>query len=270
MRFRFSPEETPESIDQIIFQGFRKEWQMSAAERCALIMLLEQIRPECAIEIGTAQGGSLSVLSHFANKVYSLDVDPTCRDRLDREFTNVEFIIGRSQDTLSPLLRRLQESGTQIGLILIDGDHTAEGLRQDIELVIVLKPTQPLFIVMHDSFNPDCRAGILGANWESSPYVHLVEVDFVPGIFNSYQEVFRQMWGGLALAIMLARERKNELKIQASQELLFRTVLPHSVHSPTPPLLNRVRSMKIVKYVLENPSLRQLGKNAWTKIQRIP
>ena len=38
-----------------------------------------------------------------------------------------------------------------------------------------------MFIAVHDSGNPECRRGISSASWASSPYVHSVELDFVPG-----------------------------------------------------------------------------------------
>src|SRR5712691_2394987 len=81
-------------------------WQMTPAERLAVISLVNAIRPACAIEIGTAGGGTLQVLSELAGKVYALDVDPTVRERLS-QFTNVEFVIGDSRETLPVLLRRL-------------------------------------------------------------------------------------------------------------------------------------------------------------------
>jgi hypothetical protein len=279
MPYNRSPKQVPESIDQVIFAGFGENWQMTSAERCTLIMLLNQRKPECAIEIGTAEGGSLSVLSHFAEKVYSLDIDHTCHDRLGYKFDNVEFITGRSQDTLPPLLKRLRKSGTHIGFIVIDGDHTAEGSRQDIENILSIKPTQPIFIVMHDSFNPDCRAGILSAPWQSSPYVHFVEVDFVPGFFCSRQDIFRQMWAGFGLAIMLPEKRANHLQIQAGQELLFQTVLPYSSHySSLPPplgyqmatqLATRMCNLKLVQNVLKSEPLQKWLRAILPKILRV-
>jgi hypothetical protein len=279
MSYSGSPKPIPKSIDQIIFAGFEEKWQMTGAERCTLIMLLNHRRPECAIEIGTADGGSLSVLSHFAKKVYSLDFDPSCCDRLGHKFDNVEFITGRSQDTLAPLLKRLRESGTHIGFILIDGDHTMEGVREDIEIILRIKPTELLFIVMHDSFNPDCRAGILSAPWQSSPYVHFVEVDFVPGFFCSQPELFKQMWAGFALALMLPEKRTSNLQIQAGQELLFQTVFPYSIYYSPPPLpldyqiahqlVTRTRNMKLVQNIVKSESVRKWLKHVLLKIQRV-
>jgi hypothetical protein len=87
---------------------------------------------------------------------------------------------------------------------------------------------------MHDSFNPDCRQGMADASWAASPYVHFVELDFVPGVFQSRPDFFyRQMWGGFALALLLPVERKGHLNMHAQQDALFHIALPHSVHLHT-------------------------------------
>ncbi len=211
-------------IHETLFSHYLPHWHMVAAERCALITLLDAIKPECAIEIGTAQGGSLSVLAHFSQQVFTLDVDPTCRTQLGALFSNVEFITGDSRQTLPALLQRLQAAHTRLGFVLIDGDHSRRGVQQDIENVIQYQPLQPLYIVLHDSFNPDCREGMLQANWAASPYVHSVELDFVSGVLLSHPDRYREMWGGLAVARLSPQPRQGALVIQTSEDLLFQEV----------------------------------------------
>ena len=50
------------------------EWQMSRAEKYCFIHLLQHLKPETAIEIGTYIGGSLQVISKFSKQVYSIDI----------------------------------------------------------------------------------------------------------------------------------------------------------------------------------------------------
>lgn len=219
----------PQNIRQLLFADYMPEWLMSDAECCALITLLAQTSPECAIEIGTAQGGSLSVLARFAKKVYSLDVNPNCREQLGHCFSNVEFITGKSQKTLPLLLEQVQAEKLGLGFVLIDGDHSRRSVKQDIENLLFYRPSQPLYVVLHDSFNPECRQGMVEADWARSPYVHFVELDFVTGTLLSWPERYREMWGGLAVALLLPWERRGELRIHANQELLFQTVLQHSI-----------------------------------------
>ncbi|MCP4536038.1 MAG: class I SAM-dependent methyltransferase [Chloroflexi bacterium] len=231
------------NIDQILFGNHIREWQMSTVERCTLIQLVEKIKPECAIEIGTAQGGSLSAIAKLSNKVYTLDIDPSCQERLGPQFSNVEFITGKSQQTLPPLIRNLQENGTRLEFVLIDGKHSRNAVKQDIEAVLTFRPNQPLYILMHDSFNPGCRQGIIEANWAANPHVHFVQLDFVTGTILSTADFYRQMWGGFALALLLPFERTGELTIQKKQEMLFQSVLPHSIHNRITSIPARIMSM---------------------------
>ena len=84
--------------------------------------------------------------------------------------SNVEFVTGPSAQTLPALIERLQESGEPVEFVLIDADHTAAGVRGDVESVLRYRPTKrPLYVVMHDSFNPECRRGMKEAPWETNP-----------------------------------------------------------------------------------------------------
>src|SRR5262245_65410851 len=85
------------------------QWQMPDLERIVMIEILEHLRPRVAIEVGCAQGGSLQVISALAEKVYALDIDPTVPHRL-AQFSNVEFRIGPSQETLPTLLAELHQA----------------------------------------------------------------------------------------------------------------------------------------------------------------
>lgn len=207
-------------------------WLMTDAERCALETLVSRLQPECAIEIGTYRAGSLRVLAKHAKRVYSIDIDPSCRERYAAEFPNVEFIVGQSRAVLPQLLKRLHDEGVHVGFVLIDADHTRRGVRDDINMVLASRPAQPLYVVMHDSFNPQCRRGMQEADWTANPFVHLVELDFVVGRFVSDEEPesYKQMWCGLAFAILLPYPRTGELVIHENENLMYRTAYRNSVH----------------------------------------
>lgn len=134
---------------------------MSPSEQAAMILLLQNLKPSVAIEIGTKLGGSLQVLARFSKKVYSLEIDPEVERRLAGKYPNVEFIIGPSTETLPPLLKRLEAEQANLGFVLVDGDHTTKGVKSDINNVLEFKPRHPLYVVMHDSFNPECRTAAL-------------------------------------------------------------------------------------------------------------
>ena len=223
----------PVEFNQWLFDDCIENWWMTQQERFALICLLDKLRPKCAIEIGTLNGGSLSALSKYSEKVYSIDIDGSCEERLGNNFKNVEFITGDSHTVLSPLLKTLQHENIGPQFALIDGDHSKEGVKKDVNTLLDIIPNEKLIIVLHDSFNPECRSGMLAANWEANPYVHMVELDFIPGRFNCFHgdpSSYRQMTCGLALAVLLPYRRKDSLAITAHEDSVFNILYQNSIH----------------------------------------
>lgn len=218
-------------VYESLFPDHDLPWLMGADARCAMLYLLQHVQPECAIEIGTRFGGSLSAITRHAKRVFSLDIDPTCEDRLSSRFPNVEFIAGSSHVTLAPLLARLAEERAALSFVLIDGDHSADGVRLDVEPLLDYVPQCPLYVLMHDSFNPECRRGMLEAPWRESPYVHWVSVDFVAGGIDASRGPGRgQMWGGFGLAHLRPEPRAGELRIAAHQAWRYRITYRASAH----------------------------------------
>jgi hypothetical protein len=188
----------PSILNELLFGEYISDWIMQHEERSALISRL----------------------------VYSLDIDPACPERLAGMFPNVVFITGPSQETLPPLLQRLRENDVNVEFILINGDHSWRGVKRDIESLLRFRPTRSLYVIFHDSFMPKCRRGMVEADWDASPYVHFVELDFVSGRF----ETNREMTCGFALAILLPVKRSGELVIHKERESIYQAVLRHSVH----------------------------------------
>lgn len=205
------------------------DWSMTRNERYCLIKLLEKIKPEIAIEIGTCNGGSLQVISKYAKKIYAIDTDPTILERLGSEFDNVEFLIGDSKIIIPKLIKELQENNKSIEFALIDGDHSTKGVQLDIENLLKYVPMKSLNIILHDSFNPKCRKGMITPNYSDNKHVHYVEIDFISGVFSP-NNINREMWGGFAHIILLAEKRLTELKIYQSQKELYRIAYLHSIH----------------------------------------
>ncbi len=197
-------------------------WMMSPSEQVAMVFLLEHLRPKVAIEIGTRLGGSLQVLARFSERVYSIDIDREVSKRLAGKHDNVEYLTGASDDLLPPLIERLQGEQAELGFALVDGDHSADGVRKDIDNLLRFRPSVPFYIVMHDSFNPACREGLREARWGDNPFVHAVELDFVVGVVNPAPAFRDQLWGGLALAILLPHERAGRFEITARAEQTLR------------------------------------------------
>lgn len=222
----------PASPKQISSRFEFDHWMMTDAERSSLTALLQELRPETAVEIGTYRAGSLSVLAKYSRKVYSLDIDPACRDNYADQFSNVEFVIGPSQITLPAVLDKIRDGHEALNFVLIDGSHTEDGVRDDLNALLRYKPSAPLYIIMHDSFNPLCRRGIRTADWASNPHVHLLELDYVCGRLMPKDEgaSYRQMWCGFALGVLLPEPRTGDLLIHENESMAFKAAYWASVH----------------------------------------
>ena len=201
-----------------------ENWQMNHSERMALTSLLMRHKPNCSIEVGTFKGGSLSLISQLSQFVYSLDIDPSIPEKF-KQFENVTFITGSSVTSLPLLLKAFEEECFPVDFILIDGDHSAEGVKKDLNSVLGYKPLKPLFVMLHDSFNPECRKGMLEANWDESKYVRWVDLDFVPGrIVENGSDSQGEMWGGLAIAYFSPDVRKNSFKLDQTAKIMFELI----------------------------------------------
>jgi len=207
---------------QLLYPGCLVDnWQMNDSERLSMAAVLQRLKPRCAIEIGTYKGGSLSLLRQFATSVFSIDIDPEVAEKFSG-FKNVTFLTGRSQELLPVLLDELDAAGMPVSFVLVDGDHSANGVRQDIELLLDYVPKVPMVVMIHDGFNPECRRGMLEARWSRSPYVHFVDVDFIPGrVIEHGGGGDGEMWGGLALAFFSPQPRQGNLRADGSMKRNF-------------------------------------------------
>ena len=196
-------------------------WGMAPGEQSALLFILERLRPKLSIEIGTFLGGSLQAIAKYSDRVYSIDIDAGVSKLLNGRFLNVEYLTGSSDRLLPQVVETIQNADAPLSFVLIDGGHSTETVRNDINQLLRFRPTVPLYILMHDSFNPDCRAGMRTANWANNPYVHSVELDFVIGTIVATPSHRNQMWCGLGLAILLPQQREGKFEITARAELTF-------------------------------------------------
>lgn len=224
---------------------YPNSWQMTRWEKFTFISLVQKFKPEVAIEIGNAEGGSLQVLAQVCKKIYALDFDPKVHDNLRPKFNNVDFRTGDSKLIMPELLSSIQKNGEKLSFVLIDGDHSTAGVRADINSILKnYVPLTDLVVIFHDSFNPICRKGIITADWQECPYVHYVDVDYLPGVF--FNETYKNsvkgsMWGGLSLAILKPVKRESNLDIRQSllpmYELLFKKSRYNSIRFKTRELI---------------------------------
>jgi hypothetical protein len=206
----------------ILYKGcLTQEWQMSDSERLGLAAVLQRLSPHCAIEIGTYRGGSLSLIAQYADKVFSIDIDPSIPEKFN-QFANVSFLTGPSQVIMPMLLQALDDAEMPVEFVLIDGDHSAAGVKRDIDILLDYVPKKPLIVMLHDGFNPECRRGMLEADWQKSPYVQYVDLDFIPGrVIEHGGDGEGEMWGGLAMAYFSPTKRIEKIDVGATARRTF-------------------------------------------------
>jgi predicted O-methyltransferase YrrM len=216
---------------------------MAYNEAAVFQALLSNLKPKYAVEIGTETGATLAVIARHAEHAVSIDIDPKVKAELSPAFANVKFITGSSHDVLPVLLQKLAAENTNPDFLFVDGDHSAEGVRKDLEFILSVCPTRPMTVLMHDSFNPHCRQGILSARWSQNPFCHFVDVDFSPGVLHPDESIKGQMWGGLGYALFLPEPRKHVLDVKTTHRPLFEAAFRSSIYAqpakPRPAMAGR-------------------------------
>ena len=174
--------------------------QISFGERAALEGVLAQARPRLAIEIGTAEGGTLERLAHYSEEVVSLDLD--CALARARQLPNVTFHEGDSHVLLPEVLRGIADEGRNVDFVFVDGDHSTEGVRRDVLDLLESPAVGSSLIIIHDTANEVVRAGVDGVPFEAFPKVKHVDLDFVVGYMFRDPPLRHEIWGGLGLVIV--------------------------------------------------------------------
>lgn len=175
-------------------------WQMSYGERAALEGVLQALRPSLAIELGRAEGGSLRRIAASSGQALSFDLVEPAGEL--GELDNVTMFTGDSHRQLSEQLAELAAAGRNVDFVLVDGDHSAPGVRADMVDLLQSPALRRSVILAHDSLNEDVRAGLDSVDYEAYAKVVWVDLDFVPGAVAQLPGLRGQCWGGLGLVIV--------------------------------------------------------------------
>jgi len=143
--------------------------------------LLKKMKPHTVMEIGTASGGTLFLLCNVANpeaKIISIDLSgghfggesyPDWKIPVYKSFkkNTQEIHLLRSDshhpDTKNKVLKLLDKS--KVDFLLIDGDHTYEGIKKDFEMYSNLISSNGI-IAFHDiNFGPEENVGGVPKFW---------------------------------------------------------------------------------------------------------
>jgi hypothetical protein len=180
-----------------IFEDNR--WEMSPGERAAVKGVLGELQPAVAIEIGTAQGGSLRRIAAAAGHVHAFDESPPPVDLA--ELTNVTFHTGDSHELLPEALEQLERSGARVGFVLVDGDHTSAGVQRDVEDLLASPAISESLIMLHDTANPEVRSGLDAIDFSAWGKLTWVDLDWVPGFVFREGPSRGEAWGGLGVIV---------------------------------------------------------------------
>ena len=177
------------------------EWLMTPGERAALEGVLAIVRPSLSIEIGTWTGGSLERISAHSQTVHAFDLRRH-PDVTPERFPNVTFHIGSSHEILPEALERLAAAGENVDFALVDGDHSAQGVRKDLEDLLSSSSVGRTVILLHDTLNERVRAGLEQVDFNSFESVRFVDLDFVQGCVVSEGPQKDELWYGLGLVVV--------------------------------------------------------------------
>jgi predicted O-methyltransferase YrrM len=130
-------------------------------ELLELLEEVQKVRPRYVCEIGTASGGTLFFLTRVAHEsavIVSIDLATPpytrfARSKLARPDQRVISLNGDSHATETMEELRSLVDGEALDFLFIDGDHSYDGVKRDLELYAPLVRPGGL-IALHD-INPD-------------------------------------------------------------------------------------------------------------------
>jgi Methyltransferase domain len=205
----------------------RPEWQMALGERAAIAGVVAQLRPRLAVELGTAQGGSLRTIAEWSEEVHTFDFAPSVTDPP----ANATLHAGDSHVLLPQVLAGFARDGRNVDFALVDGDHSAAGVRQDVLDLLASPAVASTAIILHDAANEEVRAGLLGVDYSAHPKVRLVDFAFVE--LQRPRGALRAEWGGLGLILVGPPAGPPVLRnLERRQSLSRRLAAParHAIH----------------------------------------
>jgi hypothetical protein len=175
-------------------------WQMTLGERAAMEGVLAQRKAQLAIEIGTAEGGSLQRIAAHAEEVHSFDL--VLPQISLEEMPNVTLHTGDSHKLLPEVLQKFADEGRNVDFVLVDGDHSADGVRSDLDDLLSSPAIADTVILIHDTMNEQVRSGLDAVRYMAYPKVAHVNLDFVPGYMFRDPDHRHELWGGLGVVVV--------------------------------------------------------------------
>lgn len=148
-------------------------------ELAGLLELLEELRPQLIVELGSDAGGTLSAWMQLAPRVIAVDL-PRGPFSTGRPLNThgAELLEGNTHDeaTWAELRRRIRG---QVDFLFIDADHTYDGVRADLAMYYpFLRPGG--LLALHDVCvhpgNPEVGVPQLWEELKAGLFAHTLEV----------------------------------------------------------------------------------------------
>jgi hypothetical protein len=207
-------------------------WQMSRGERAAVEGVLVQLRPALAVEIGSAEGACLARIAAHAAEVHSFDLTPPTLPVAD----NVTVHTGNSHELLPSFLSELADQGRTVDFVMVDGDHSPEGVRQDLEDLLDSAAITRTVILIHDTANERVRLGVDAVRFAAWPKVSHVELDWIPGQLFAEPKLRNELWYGIGL-----------VQVDSSQLAYTNGSVYEQRYYPSAPLLKEARDLVVAR-----------------------
>lgn len=163
-------------------------------EQSLLFSLVWGLKPEKVLEIGTGYGGGASIIAAALRRnlkgfLWSIDPDP--QPEAIQRFDHLRDCAKLVQAT-SP--QDIAAFGEQFDFVFIDGDHSYEGVRADIEGVLPYL-TKTAYLLFHDvNYFPVTRAITQALDTHSSRLTDCGQLTF-----DFTEDEQGNRWGGLRL-----------------------------------------------------------------------
>lgn len=177
-------------MEELLELAMANKAQQKPKEFYELLKTLSEMQSnKIAVEIGSYDGGCLHAYVKLFDKVISIDLQN--RSRLKE----VDYIIGDSQKALPLLKETIGGKNTKIDFLMIDGDHSYDGVKADFNLYHKLVRKGGI-IAFHDILDTElhrelfCRVDLF---WNE------IKKD---DRFISYEIIDGNDWGGIGYLIV--------------------------------------------------------------------
>ncbi len=205
---------------------------MSLGERAAVEGVCSQLKPVLAIEVGSMEGACLRRIAAHAGEAHSFDLESPSLPMPG----NVVLHTGDSHVLLPEFLERLAGEGRNVDFVMVDGDHTPEGVRRDVEDLLNSPAVSRSTILIHDTANERVREGLDRVRFGAWPKVFDVDLDWLPGRLFAERLLRNELWYGLGL-----------VQVDASRVAYENGPVYEQRYRPAAPLLAEVREAVLLR-----------------------